>query len=81
VGIEPTTKFGLLSEHPTTLFITSPESVDPFHDPRINGMQPRICTHTITADVSEIVSVDYVEYPRIDQIKKPAIITSLHGEA
>lgn len=65
IGVDPNARYGTINEDPNTFFVEDNEAVDPFYNPQVDGPQPKICTHTITCDIGEIVAVDYFKYPRI----------------
>lgn len=74
VGIEPSTR---VSIEGGIVSIESADTPDPFYDPRDPnaGTQPKACTMTITVDIVDIVTVDYIVYDKV--IKAPGIITGM----
>lgn len=79
LGLDNRTIFNLEED---VLEITNDECPDPFYDSSVHGVQPRICTLSVTTRIQDIYLVDYVKYPKI---VAPAggskIITSNFGQA
>ena len=45
--------------------LKSEDSADPFFDPRVDGSQPRLCTHEVHMHSKSIRYVHFVKYPKI----------------